>query len=419
MRIAYVTAGAAGTICGNCLKDNALAKALMRQGHDAVLLPAYTPLLTDEENVSDERIVLGGVNLYLQSKFSFFRRFGLLDRILDHPRLLRWASSFAVDTDPANLGAMTRDTFLGADGPYRREVAKLVSAVREIRPQVVHLTNSMLASLAGPVAAGLGVPVVCSLQGEADFLAGLPEPYRAECYDLLRSHAQRVDRFVAPCEDQARIMAPILGVAAQRIETVLPGIATEGFESRPVRVEGPFVVGFLARISPTKGLALLAEAVERLREARPDREVQLRVAGWRAGSTQRYVDDLRARHGFEDLGYLSRAGKVEFLESLDAFSVPATYRASKGLYVLEALAAGVPVVQPRIGAFPELLAATEGGLACEPRDSASLAAKLGVLAADRRAAGSLGQAGRAAVLARFASDRMASETMDIYRRVAA
>ena len=416
MRVTYITAGAAGTICGNCLKDNALAASLKSNGHDVVLLPAYTPLRTDETDVSEDRVVFGGINLYLQGKYRFFRSSSALDRLLDHPRLLRWTAGVAAGTDPADLGGMTRDTFRGESGPYRREIAKVVATLQAIEPEIVHLTNSMLACLAEPVRRELGVPVVCSLQGEADFLAGLSEPFRTECYELMRRHAGHVDRFVASCQDQARAMAPILGVDSDEIRSILPGISVEGFGERDRTDSGPFVIGFLARIADNKGLDLLAEAVELARQEHPGRELKLRVAGWRSAATQATVDRIRDRYGFDDLGYLDREDKIAFLQTIDAFSVPATYRASKGLYVLEALAAGVPVVQPRIGVFPELVDATGGGLTCAPNDSRDLASKLGELLADREGATRMGRAGRQAVLERFDAEAMAERTLRLYRR---
>lgn len=418
MKITYITAGAAGTICGNCLRDNALAAALKNDGHDIVLLPAYTPLRTDEQDVSERRVVFSGINLYLQSKFKFARASGLLDPLLDHPRLLQWASSFAVETDPAQLGEMTRDTFLGESGPYRREIRKLMAVLRDLQPEVVHLTNSMLASMAAPIKRGLGVSVVCSLQGEADFLAGLPEPHRSECYALLRGHAAHVDRWVAPCQDQIDAMSPALGAAAGQVETILPGISLDGCRQARGPSGNRFVVGFLARISEEKGLDVLAGAVDLLRKRHPDRTIELRVAGWRADTKQGYVDGLREQYDFEDLGYLDRNEKIEFLAGLDAFSVPATYRASKGLYVLEALAAGVPVVQPRIGVFPELLEVTGGGLSCTPGDSRDLAAKLETLMTDAMAANQLGQAGRDNVRIHCTAGRMAAQTLAVYDRLA-
>ena len=417
MRIVYITAGAAGTICGNCLQDNALAAALKSRGHDVVLLPAYTPLLTDEQDVSDGRVVFGGINLYLQGKYKFFRSSGMLDGLLDSPRMLRWASRFAVDTDPANLGAMTQETFRGEDGAYRREMDKLVAVLRGIQPEVVHLTNSMLASMAGPIKRQLGVPVVCSLQGEADFLAGLREPYRSACYELLRGHGRQIDRFVAPCNDQIEAMRPILTDALGQVETIRPGISLDGVRERQESSPERFVVGFLARVSEEKGLHLLADAVQILRNNHPNRKVELRVAGWRNERSAEYLKRVADSCELEDRGYLTREEKFEFLAGLDVHSIPATYRASKGLYVLEALATGVPVVLSGIGAFPELVDATGGGLIAEPDNCAALAASLEQLMLEPEHAVSLGEAGRSAVQGQFHVKRMADEALALYEGV--
>src|SRR5215210_1627765 len=126
MKIAFITAGAAGMYCGSCMKDNTLTAALQQLGHDAILVPTYTPIRTDEEDVSQRRIFFGGINVYLQQKSRLFRhtpRF--LDRLLDFPRLLRWASRFAVRTQADRLGGLTISVLQGKDGNQRKEVGKL------------------------------------------------------------------------------------------------------------------------------------------------------------------------------------------------------------------------------------------------------------------------------------------------------
>src|SRR5215469_18674666 len=108
MRIAFITSGAAGMYCGSCMRDNTLTAALIRLGHDAVLIPTYTPIRTDEEDVSQRRVFFGGVNVYLQQRSGLFRYTPwLFDRLLDFPRLLRWVSRFARNTRPDQLGDMT------------------------------------------------------------------------------------------------------------------------------------------------------------------------------------------------------------------------------------------------------------------------------------------------------------------------
>src|SRR5579872_3112058 len=107
MRIAYITAGGAGMFCGSCMHDNTLVAELQAQGHDALLIPTYTPIRTDEADVSQKRVFLGGINVYLQQKLAFFRHTPwLLDRLLDANGLLRWVSRFAVKTQAEELGAL-------------------------------------------------------------------------------------------------------------------------------------------------------------------------------------------------------------------------------------------------------------------------------------------------------------------------
>jgi glycosyltransferase involved in cell wall biosynthesis len=153
--------------------------------------------------------------------------------------------------------------------------------------------------------------------------------------------------------------------------------------------------------------------------------VRLRVSGYLGAHNRPWFDGLWNRlrergHGdaVEHVESPDHAAKVRFLRSLDVLSVPTTYREPKGLYVLEALANGVPAVQPRHGSFPELVEATGGGLLVNPDDPADLARALRRLADEPSAADELGRKGREAVHARFTADRMAEETAAVYRRYA-
>jgi len=433
MRIAYIAAGAGGMICGNCLRDNALAAALIAQRHEVSLIPTYTPLRTDEVNVSTRQVFYGGVNLYLKQKYAFLRRVPrVLNGWLDHPGLLRWASRFAVKTQPAELGELTVAMLQGAEGPQKDDLERLVHALEALRPEIVHITNSMLSSMAPAIKQRLGVPVCCSLQGEDYFLLHLPEPYRGQALGLLRRMASSVDAYIAPSRDHAHGMAPHLGVEPARIHVILPGINLDGFPS-PGGPPNPggnpknsseFVIGYLARVAPEKGLHLLAEAAVRLEEScrEPGRKVRLRAAGWLGPEHRAYLGEVtRLLEGqgfggrFEYLGEVTREEKIEFLRSLDVLSVPVSYSAPKGLYVLEAFASGVPVVQPRVGVFPELIEATGGGLLVEPDNAEDLARGLREILQDPSGAARMGERGQKRVHEHFHSRRMAEETAAVYR----
>jgi len=427
MRIAYITAGAGGTICGNCLEDNALAAALKSQGHDVLLIPTYTPIRTDEIDVSEHRVYYGGVNVYLQQKYPLFRhtpRF--LDRLFDVPALLRQVSKLAVKTLPQDLGEMTVAVLQGSDGPIAKELDKLIDGLRVIQPDLVHLTNSMLVGFAPAIRDRLRIPVVCSLQGEDFFLANLPPPYSEEAFSTLRRKASAASLFVAPCRDHAEAMARRLEIDVDEIAVVRSGIQVDDFAPAASRNENEFSIGYLARVAPEKGLLLLAEAVHQLLERRGDRSprIRLRAAGWLSPEHIPFLQDVERhieRWGFSDRfeyeGYIDRGRKTELLRELDVLSTPAEYAAPKGLYVMEAWASGVPVVQPRIGVFPELLEETAGGILVEPSSPSALADGIERLIENRAEARAMGERGRAAAVERYSVDRMASETAALYRNL--
>src|SRR5688500_13411278 len=160
--------------CGSCLRDNALATELKARGHDVILVPLYTPTLTDEPNVSQNRVFFGGISVYLQQRAGFFRWAPrVLDRLLDSPWLISAASSGSISTDPRSLGELTISMLKGEEGFQRREFEKLLAwLVSETPPDVIQLPNALLASLARPLRRELKRPVHCTLHGEDLVLDG-------------------------------------------------------------------------------------------------------------------------------------------------------------------------------------------------------------------------------------------------------
>src|SRR5829696_1697609 len=171
MKIAYITAGAAGMYCGSCMRDNTLVAALAKLGHDALLIPTYTPIRTDEEDVSQGRVFFGGINVYLQQKSWLFRHTPwFLDRLLDFRGLLRWVSRFAAGTRAEDLGALTQSMLEGEHGHQKKEIAKLVRWLGdELKPDVVNLTNALLTGFVHEFKRHHPCPVLVSLQGDDIF----------------------------------------------------------------------------------------------------------------------------------------------------------------------------------------------------------------------------------------------------------
>jgi glycosyltransferase involved in cell wall biosynthesis len=412
--------------CGSCLNDNALAAALIRLGHDVGLIPIYTPIRTDEEDVSLDRVFYGAVNVYLEQKSALFRHTPwLVDRLLASPRVLHWASSRGASVDAKNLGDLTLSVLQGEQGNQRKELDRLVAWLRDdFRPDLVHLSNSMLVGMARRIRDELRVPVLCSVQGEDIFLEELSEPYHTQVREVLRERAKDVDGFLSTSRYYVDYMIEYISLPPKKMHHVPLGVNIEGFgEGGGAPGESPFVIGYLARICPEKGLHLLVAAFKQLTdELGPDR-LRLRVAGWLGQRDRPYFDgimDQVKEWGLENVvdyrGEVDRQAKIEFLSSLHVLSVPTTYRDPKGRFVLEALASGVPVVQPRHGAFPEMIEATGGGLLVEPDSADALASALGALRKDPVRRKELGRKGRESVRRDFSAEAMARRTLEVYEQ---
>ena len=427
MKIAYIAAGAANMYCGSCLHDNTLASALQKMGHDVALIPTYTPLRTDAPGVSLDRVFFGALNVYLQQKAAAFRHTpGAFDRLLDRPGLIQRAAKLGASTDPTELGDLTYSILQGEEGFQAKELAKLVDWLRDdFRPDIVHLTNSMFAGFARSLKKELGVPVVCSLQGEDLFINQLREPWRNRVRELLAERARDVDAFQVNSAWYAGFMADYLSCERDRIFVVPLGLTLQGHDGEPpssgTTASDPMTVGYLARICPEKGLHVLVEAFRLL-----GGKVRLRVAGYLGERDKGYLEDLEARiagwglsGSYERVGEVDREDKIRFLQSLDVLSVPTVYVEPKGLFVLEALANGVPVIQPRHGSFPEMIEATGGGLLVDPDSPEDLARGIETLMRDPGLRRELGQRGREAVHARFHDRAEAEETLRVYERLLA
>jgi len=432
MRIAYITAGAAGMYCGSCLHDNTLAAALLELGEDVLLVPTYTPLRTDEPDVSIGRIFFGGINVYLQEKLPLFRHTPWwFDRLLDNPALLERVTRGAASVDPAQLGGMTVSMLRGEAGHQRKEVEKLVQwLLADVKPDVVHLSNSMQIGMARLIRERGGPPVVCQLSGEDLFLEKLPPPFYEEARAHLRERAADVDAFVTLNNYYADFMADYLAVDRARIHVVPHGVKLEGHALREppakpgVNRNEPNVIGFFARICEDKGLHLLVEACEQLATRDDVPPFVLHAAGYLGEGDRPYLEKLQARAAagplagrFKYMGELDRPQKIAFLQSLVIFSTPTVYRESKGLPALEAMANAVPVVLPDHGSFTEMVADTGGGVLHRPHDATDLAEKLAGLLWDPVRATQLGLAGQQTIQDRYHATAMARRTLELYQNL--
>ena len=418
--------------CGNCFRDNALVAALRKKGHSALMIPLYLPMTLDEEDQTEgTRIFFNGINVYLEQQSSFFREApDWVHKITGSPALLNLAAGRAAKTRASDVGALTLSMMRGEEGNQAREIEQLIAFLKtQPKPDIICLSNALLVGMVRRLKQELGVPIACVLQGEDTFLDALPEIHRDITWRTLAERAREIDLFIPPTNYFGNLMADRLGIPVDRIRVISNGINTGGFVQSPISrpntpAPNPPVLGFFARMCKEKGLDTLVEAFIILKERNRVKNLKLKIGGGCGPSDQPFVNGLRDRlrakvfhHDVEFNPNVTREEKLSFFSSLSVFSVPALYGEAFGLYVIEAFACGVPVVQPRHAAFPELIESSGGGLICEPHNPKALADSLEQVLLNPEQARSLGAAGFKAVQERFNAEQMAAETLQAFQEV--
>jgi glycosyltransferase involved in cell wall biosynthesis len=288
---------------------------------------------------------------------------------------------------------------------------------------------------------------VCTLQGEDLFMQGMPEPQRSEAIGLIRAHVADVDAFVAVSEYYADFMAGWLGVAREKVHAIPVGMSFAGYAPRErfkvtEALRGPvrdMTIGFLARIAPAKGLHTLCEAYRILRQEMGLPKSRLLCAGWLGPENKTYLRKIESRMKqlgfgaeFEYVGSPDRDEKIRFLQRLDVFSVPGSYPGdpeiegrdlpgSKAMFLPEAMACGIPVVQPRRGAFPEIVQKTGGGILVdwdEARPMArAIAEGIHSLWQNPTLAAELGRKGHEGVALHYGAAQLAERSLGLYENL--
>ncbi len=427
MKIVLLTPGTGSYHCGVCMRDNALAKELIRMGHQAVMLPMYLPLTLDEDSASPQSpIFFGGISTYLREKFPALRIPRWLDRALSQPWLLKMLAGRAAKTGGPEVAGMTLSMLRGEEGNQAAEIEELIAWLRVAfdgtKPDAVWLSTALQAGLARRLRAELGIPVIGFLQGEDTFLDGLGAE-APSAWALLAERMRDANSWIAPSRYFADLMGRRLGWSLDdsQIRVIPNGVDCSVPQSSSLNLQS--TVGYLARFIPAKGLGLLIEAFILLRERMP--EARLRCAGSMTADDALYVAKLRARlraAGAEDAvtwhPNVTREEKAAFLASLTVFSVPATYSEAFGQYLIEAMAAGVPVVQPRASAFTEIIEASGGGILfelgkTEAESTEHLARALETLLRDPAHARTLGERGQVAAHGEYSMTRLAERLITL------
>jgi glycosyltransferase involved in cell wall biosynthesis len=426
MRVVHITPGTGDSFyCENCVRDAALVSAMRNLGHDVLIIPMYLPMKGDKnEPVGNAPIFFGGINVYLQQKSAIFRKTPRwLDRIFDSPKLLGWLARKSKMTSSGDLAETTISMLRGEDGRQVKELNRLIEWLdsQDNKPDIVCLSNILLTGLAKSIKARLGIPIVCLLQDEDDFLDGLASPYKKQAWQMIAELSRDVDAFIAVSKYFASVMQQRLELSTDRVHVVYSGISLDGYESLQAEPKIP-TIGYLSRMCPDRGLDTLVNAFVMLKNDEKLKKARLWIAGGKAANDETFINHIRKKLtscGFiDDVQFLpafDRDTKLAFFQSLSLLSVPEKRPIAYGLYVLEALAAGVPVVEPKSGAFPELLDITGGGVLFEPNSAAALVEAMQPLLLDPDYARKLGKQGKKQVFQKFNVEQTAKDLMRIYQ----
>jgi glycosyltransferase involved in cell wall biosynthesis len=428
MRIVQITPGSGDSFyCENCLRDRALVKTLRSQGHDVLMVPLYLPLqLESPEKLTDVPIFFGGVNVYLQQKLGLFRKTPRwLDKLFDNRTLLSWVSRRAGMTRAWDLGETTLSMLRGKHGRQVKELDRLVEwlASDAERLDVIILSNVLLIGLAAALRQRLKVPVVSLLQDEEGFVDGLGGRYAETAWDLLRRCCREINAFVAVSRAYGNRIALKLDLDKNRLYTLYMGIDMKAYQPADSPPDRP-TIGFLSRMCSERGLDTLVEAFIQLKQIPELKSCQMQITGGKSRTDEPFLKGIHRRLERADVAgdvifvpeFLGE-GRQDWLRGLTVMCVPEKEEASYGLFAMEALATGVPVVQPAIGIFPELITLTGGGVLVEENSPQSFAAALKPLLLDLDAARKLGQQGRIGMEAHFDVEKTAADMIVLLEKV--
>jgi glycosyltransferase involved in cell wall biosynthesis len=427
MKIVNIVPGFGGTFyCGNCLRDSAFVSSLRQAGHQAVIVPVYLPLAMDGKPGEDEPPVFyGAVNIYLKQQFSFLRGMPRwMENFFNSAALMKIAAKKAGSTRASGLEELTESMLMGEKGFQSGELQELVTYLKNHeKPDVVHFSNALLLGMAKQIREEVNVPVVCSLQDEDMWVDVMRYGYREKIWKLLSEKAADVDAFIAVSDFYARVMKEKMAIPDEKLHVVPIGISPALYTCHRPAVDPP-AIGFLSRMYEENGLGLLVDAFIRLKSEKRFEKVRLHLSGGMTGDDKNFfriqMKKLQKKNLLGDVKVFpdfTMDGLKEFFSSITLMSVPVLKGEAFGLYQLESMASGIPLVQPDLGAFPEIINATGGGMIYSPNDAETLSDALAQLLSDRVSLERMSRSGFEAVREKFDCSRLTGKMVDVYEKI--
>ena len=375
MNIIQIIPGSGGSFyCGNCLRDSKYFNALRAEGHQVTKIPMYLPLFADEHDISDIPIFYGAISLYLKQVYPVFRKAPKwIDNLLNSKPLMKMAASMAGSTRAKGLEDMTVSMLLGEQGEQKAELDEMVNWIAEhCKPDIIHISNALLLGLAKRLKEKIGVPVLCSLQDEDVWIDPMQPKFQKKIWDLMHNRAKDVDMLVSVSNFFAGVMKNRMNLPDEKIKTIHLGVDVEDYQYISTR-EKERNVGYISRMCYKDGFDIVVDAFIEMKKKPGFEDVKLIATGGSTGDDTQFNKEQKRKlkennllDSFEILPDFEGKEVNDFFKRVALVSVPVRIGEAFGMYMLESMASGVPVVQPALGAFPEIIGISGGGVTYMP-----------------------------------------------------
>ena len=375
MNIIQIIPGSGGSFyCGNCLRDGKYVDALRLQGHQVVKIPMYLPLFSDEHDLNDIPIFYGAISTYLKQVYPVFRKAPKwFDKMLNSKPMMKMAASMAGSTRAKGLEDMTISMLLGEQGEQKEELENMVNWIGEhCNPDVIHISNALLLGLAKRLKERTGVPIICSLQDEDVWVDAMQPKFQQRIWDLMHERAEDVDALVAVSNFFSDTMKKRMRLPDEKVHTFYLGVDYEDYHFISTK-EKERNIGYISRMCHENGFDIVVDAFIHLKKQPGFEDVKLIATGGSTGDDSKYIKEQKKKikeNGLNDsfniLPEFEGEAMHDFYKQVSMISVPVRNGEAFGMYLLESMVSGVPVVQPELGAFPEIVQASGGGSIYSP-----------------------------------------------------
>jgi len=426
MNIIQIIPGSGGSFyCGNCLRDSKYVDALRKQGHQVIKIPMYLPLFSDEHDITDIPIFYGAISTYLKQVYPIFRKMpDWLEKLLDSKPMMKMAASMAGSTRAKGLEDMTISMLLGEQGEQKEELDKMVNWIADhCKPDIIHISNALLLGLARRLKEKTGVPVLCSLQDEDVWVDAMQPQFQQKIWDLMHERAKDVDTLVAVSNFFADTMKKRMNLPAEKVQTFYLGVDAADYHFISTKKK-PRNIGYISRMCHENGFDIVVDAFIELKKKAGFEDVKLIATGGSTGDDAKYIKAQKHKirennleNSFEIMPEFEGDTRHDFFKKVTLISVPVRIGEAFGMYLLESMASGVPVVQPALGAFPEIVELSGGGLTYMPNSPEKLSETLAELLSNPEKLEKLSLTGLEGTKSKFNIHNHAAEIIGLYENL--